>query len=820
MPNCPRRAVRVLWAAMTVTLVSAATSGPAAASSVPQVSPGGRLAGTVFEEGSLQPVPYAVVRLSGTDQSATTNASGQFVLAGVPAGSRTLEVSALGYETASGVPVSVAATGETRVSIAMQPQPLAVERVVVTANKTGQSSQEVTAFTSVVEKEDIEARGDPELVDALENETGVLHTAQAGSFESIELRGMPRGGNEFESTLLLVDGVPQTDSRNSARVINLPIDNADAVEIVHGPNSALYGRTAIGGAINVLTAQPTARPQARAGIEVGSFDYLRESLAASGPVEDWAGYYFSWESAGNRGFYTRDPDYDVDETSVFGKLTFTPDSRTQAMVSFNNVTSDNSLPTSVPVIGGELLSDIEPSFDVRSNINLPTANYHQEELRLTTNASRDLGAGVVATNIFGYRDIQYKFEESGDIIGAPFDLPSDMLTTYPFSLQTDEEIYYEEARLALRPTFGGLDHELLVGASYEHTSGFRSGDLIYTDDATFGMPLDYLDPQVPPRDTWQYFPFGGDDYALGSLGLYYQYQVSPLPRVELTAAGRYDRLRLENTETFQTGDPSIDETFDAFSPKFSALYRLLQGVDAGALGPIDLNVYATYSQAFKPPRTPSGLNPAGTDPPLDPEDITNYEAGAKGVFAGGRGSLEATYFHMERDGIVVSTRQGPFFLPSNAGRQDFDGLELALGWAPTQRTRLSGNVVLYHNRFGDFVVQSSGGDTELTGNRLPLVPDAAFNLGASHELTEDLGVDAGFKFVGDRYLDQENTLLLDAYTLVDASVRWTPGPLRITLSGRNLLDELYFGNGDTSLAESVEIGAPRQLVLGVSFVHD
>ena len=53
-----------------------------------------------------------------------------------------------------------------------------------------------------------------------------MHTAQANSFESIELRGMPRQGNEFETTLLLIDGVPQTDSRNSARVINLPIDNA------------------------------------------------------------------------------------------------------------------------------------------------------------------------------------------------------------------------------------------------------------------------------------------------------------------------------------------------------------------------------------------------------------------------------------------------------------------------------------------------------------------------------------------------------------------------------------------------------------------
>ena len=78
----------------------------------------------------------------------------------------------------------------------------------------------------------------------------------------------------------------------------------------------------------------------------------------------------------------------------------------------------------------------------------------------------------------------------------------------------------------------------------------------------------------------------------------------------------------------------------------------------------------------------------------------------------------------------------------------------------------------------------------------------------------------GFKYVGDRFVDRPNTFLLDSYTLLDGSVSWRPGPLRFTVSGRNLLDKRYFGNGDTSLAESVEVGAPRQLVFAMSFVHN
>lgn len=806
---------RFLAAGIVATATTAFAPGLATAQSA-------TLTGTVAEAGSLQPIGYATVIVEGTDRSTLTNQTGQFTLTGLAAGSLTLRVTALGYEVTT-LTVIVAAGPPARLTLTLVSRPMQVGRVLVTANKTALSSSEVTAFTSVVDREDIDARGDVELVDALENTTGLMHTAQAGSFESIELRGMPRGGNEFETTLLLVDGVPQTDSRNSARLINLPIDNAHSVEIVHGPNSALYGRTAIGGAINVLTAQPTAEPRATADAQFGEFGHIKTALSASGPVEDWAGYYVSWSTNRNEGFYSGDPAYDVDETAVFAKFTFTPDPAGQAMVSVNRVVSDNSLPTSVPVISGNLLPGLQPGFGLFTNLNLPTANFHQEELRVTSTYDRRLGDGFSLKNTFGFRDIQYKFEESGDIIGAPFNVGLNRLTMYPFSLQTDEEVYYEELRFEYQPTDGPLDHEVLVGGSYERTTGFRSGDLIFTDSVTFGMPLDFLDPVYPSRSDWEYFPFGGDDYGLDSWGAFLQYQITPVPRLTLTAAGRYDGMTIQNTETFQAGSPSIDETFEAFSPKFSALVRVLRGREVGGpLGAVDVNLYATYSEAFKPPRTPSGLNPSGVDP-LDPEDITNLEFGAKTIFANGRASLDATYFHMKRDGIVVSTRQGPFFLPSNAGVQEFDGLEVALAVQPVPQLGINVNASFYGNRFGDFIIEDPGGDTDLTGNRLPLVPDLVFNWGIVVRPVPDLTLSLGLKHVGDRYLDQLNTYLLDTYALVDGSISWSPAALRmlrLTVSGHNLLGKEYLQNGDTSLAESVEVGAPRQMMVSVGLTLD
>ena len=782
------------------------------------VSAQATVSGIVAEEGSLQPIPYAEVRVMGSDQVAVTNATGHFTLTEVGAGTRTLDVSALGYEPSDATTVTVAGGGAARVTILLTPRPLPVDRIVVTADKSPVSAVDAAALTSVVDREEIELKGDVELIDALANEPGVMHTAQVTHFESIELRGQPRGSNEFESTLLLVDGVPQTDSRNSARVIGLPIDNADAVEVVRGPNSALYGRTAIGGTINVRTAQPTPSPRATAEVQVGDFGHLKTAVGASGPVDDWAGYFLSWSSTESDGFYSGDPWFDVDETAVFAKLTFATDPNGHLMLSLNQVTSDNSMPASVPVENGRPLNEIEPAFDVFTNLNLPTANYHDENLRLTATYDRRLGSSGGFTNIFGYRALQTAFEESGDILEG-LDTAAGTVVTLPFSLRTDEDIFYEEARFSFRPSDSAIEQELMVGGSIEWTTGFRSGHFIYTDPALFGWEIDYLDPAHPPRSSWIWEQFGGDDYDLLASAGYAQYQISPLERLRLTLAGRFDNLVLRNIETFDAARPGTTESFSALSPKVSAAYSVLDGVSAGT-GALDLNVYATYSEAFKPPRIPHQLVPAGTEPTLDPENVTNFEIGAKSLLADGRASVGASWFRMKRDGIVVSRRSGPFFLPSNAGEQDFGGVEASAEWLPTAQLGLNANAAIYRNRFGDFEIESAGGDVDLTDNRIPLVPDLILNFGATFRPLEILALTAGVQHVGDRYLDQENTYLLDSYVLVDASISLTPGPLRLTLSAHNLFDERYFQGGDTSAAASVEVGTPRQLVVAVGFTHD
>ena len=104
------------------------------------------------------------------------------------------------------------------------------------------------------------------------------------------------------------------------------------------------------------------------------------------------------------------------------------------MVSANRVISAQSLPTREPVIDGRFLSDIDPGFDRLGDLNLAGVNYRQNEGRFTSNYTRQFTDEVRLVNVFGYRQIQYKFIDSGDIVGAPFDLANTTLTQYPFDL--------------------------------------------------------------------------------------------------------------------------------------------------------------------------------------------------------------------------------------------------------------------------------------------------------------------------------------------------------------------------------------------------
>jgi outer membrane receptor protein involved in Fe transport len=383
----------------------------------------------------------------------------------------------------------------------------------------------------------------------------------------------------------------------------------------------------------------------------------------------------------------------------------------------------------------------------------------------------------------------------------------------PFSQQADEDIVYQELRGEFTAGTGAVKNSLIVGGSYEHNSGsLTNSEFFFTEENEDGFTINYLNPVIPPRSEWLSFTSAPRVYHLGNTGVFFQDIFQPAPRLILTGAGRYDHLALDNQRG--TG-PKLEQTFEAFSPKLSATVKLA-GVDASS--PATVNLYAGYSQAFLPPRAPSGLTATNVADRIQPEDIENYEVGLKGSAAGGRVSFETTFFRMKEEGVVLSIRQGPFFIPTNDGELKYKGVETGLRVAASPKVSLYVNASFYRNRFGEFVIQDEDdptADVSLTGNRLAISPDHVVNWGATFTPTSSTDINFDVKHVGDAATDRENTFTVPGYTLFDVAGSWRRGPLRVTLSAHNLFDEEYYWSGGS---ETLDPGRPRQVLLTTSFL--
>jgi len=163
-----------------------------------------------------------------------------------------------------------------RISIALD-LPAVIEHVVVTGAGHPQTAPEVSKAVTVVDTNEIQARNEFAVADALRTVPGatVQQLGGPGAFTSVKLRGLRE-----QDTAFLIDGVrfrdaaaPQGDA--TAFVGELFVTNLDRIEVLRGSGSSLYGSHAIGGAVNLITAAGTGRPSGDLSAEAGGLGFSR-----------------------------------------------------------------------------------------------------------------------------------------------------------------------------------------------------------------------------------------------------------------------------------------------------------------------------------------------------------------------------------------------------------------------------------------------------------------------------------------------------------------------------------------------------------------
>jgi iron complex outermembrane receptor protein len=162
----------------------------------------------------------------------------------------------------------------------------ASDDVFVTARERTETLQQVPAQVSVFTSQTIEAKGvelPRDFIQSTPNAT-VVETQNAGT-TFVVIRGISQARNSEPSVAVIVDGVPQTQPAQ----FNQELVDIDQIEVLKGPQGALYGRNAIGGAILIKTKQPTDHWEGRitAGYENGPGGKAQGVI--SGPLTDQIG---------------------------------------------------------------------------------------------------------------------------------------------------------------------------------------------------------------------------------------------------------------------------------------------------------------------------------------------------------------------------------------------------------------------------------------------------------------------------------------------------------------------------------------------------
>ena len=216
----------------------------------PQESPGGRISGSVVERGTGTPLAGVTIRLRPGIAGASTDNQGKFTLERIPDGTYTLQASLLGYRKEEAQNVIVRAGAETTFVVSMEETPIQVSQVVVTASRREQSLQDVPMTVTTINADALAYRLSTTLDDALRAVSGVTMID-----DQINIRGSSGYSRGVGSrVLLLVDGAPYlTGDTGEINWESLPIDQVDHVEVVKGAGSALYGSSALGGVVNVIT---------------------------------------------------------------------------------------------------------------------------------------------------------------------------------------------------------------------------------------------------------------------------------------------------------------------------------------------------------------------------------------------------------------------------------------------------------------------------------------------------------------------------------------------------------------------------------------
>ena len=221
---------------------------------IPQPRPtDAHIFGHVVDKATGEHLPYVSVVIEGTTIGVTTDATGHYLIKNMTPGTYTIEVSAVGYIPTT-KSVKVVAGQTTEIKFELSEDTVTLDQIVVSSNRSETLKREAPSLVSVVDAEVFDRVSATSLAGGLAFQPGVRveNTCQNCGFPQVRINGQ-----DGRYSQILVDSHPLFSSLTGVYGLEqIPANMIERVEVLRGGGSALYGSSAIGGTINIITKEP------------------------------------------------------------------------------------------------------------------------------------------------------------------------------------------------------------------------------------------------------------------------------------------------------------------------------------------------------------------------------------------------------------------------------------------------------------------------------------------------------------------------------------------------------------------------------------
>lgn len=671
-----------------------------------------------------------------------------------------------------------------------------LDNVVVTATREAKPQSEITESVSILESKEIEFVSPAHPSELLNRTAGVYINNLGGEGHMTSIRQPITTGGVY---LFLEDGIPTRPTglfnHNGLYEINVP--QADRIEIIKGPGSALYGSDSIGGIINSITKPSPDKKEFEINPEYGSYGWKRLLATGGAPINKDLGFRVDLNVTDNDGY--RD-ESEYSRYSTTGRLDGFIGDNTQfkTILSYTHVDQD----------GVSGLEESDYTNNTKKNLyHNDVGRREVDALRFSTEFSYEPDNKSLYTVTPFFRDNQMKL------------MPSWMLSYDPNDRDYQFQSYGFLAKH--RYKFSELRTELITGVDVDYTpstyeeirlSTTKSGD-IYTDTTATG------------RKNYDF------DANQLSISPYVHGEWQALEKLRLTGGLRYDYFSVDYTDNLsssvaetQTGfggfthlrPDSQDLSYDSFSPKLGTIYNLTKEHD----------VYANYRHSFRVPSIGqlfrSGSSTNTTD--LDPVKTDSFEIGARGSLLGWINYDAAIYHMIVKDDIVsyIDTISGDRKV-TNAGETEHQGIEIGLNGDITKewgfRTAWSFN----NQEYKDYTALFGFPTTQInySGNDVGKSPNTIGNLAIQYRPSyiPNTQLEIEWEHVGEYYTDETNTQEYSGHDLINLRASHDIND-KVELYGRvmNIADKLYSTYTSNQVGSSniqYRPGLPRTFYFGV-----